>query len=42
MVPEYGYRQVRELIEAPYRILYRLTAEGVEIVTVFHGSMKLE
>lgn len=41
VVPEIGMAAVRELIIGDYRLLYLVTADGVEIVTVFHGSMSL-
>ncbi len=42
MVPEFGEPQVREVIVRPYRLLYSIGADGVEIHAVFHGSMKLD
>ena len=42
VVPEFGEEQFRELLVDDYRLLYRLMADGVEIVTVFHGSGSLE
>jgi len=38
VVPESNLRSFRELIVGPYRILYLLVADGVEIVTVVHGT----
>jgi plasmid stabilization system protein ParE len=38
IVPEFGERTLRELIVRPYRIVYRLRGDDVEIVTVFHGA----
>ncbi len=35
-VPDYQQQDVRELLERPYRIIYRVTAERIEIVTVMH------
>jgi plasmid stabilization system protein ParE len=40
-VPEYKVRTFREVFEADYRILYRVVPGGIEVVTVFHGSMQL-
>ncbi len=36
-VPEYGVPLLRELIEPPYRIVYEVFADRVEIVIVRHG-----
>lgn len=42
-VPEYDDPDVRELIEAPYRIIYRYlpAARVVEVLTVAHGRQSL-
>jgi len=36
IVPELGVENIRELIEGNYRIVYRITKEGIQILTVFH------
>ena len=41
IVPELSNPQVREIIEAPYRIVYRVHDETVEILTVFRASRLL-
>jgi plasmid stabilization system protein ParE len=38
IVPEYGQPDLRELIVRPYRLVYRLRGEFVEIATVFHAA----
>jgi plasmid stabilization system protein ParE len=38
VVPELDQATLRELIVRPYRLVYRLRGEAVEIVTVFHGA----
>ncbi len=35
-VPEYRRDDIRELLERPYRIIYRFTKERVTILTVMH------
>lgn len=40
-VPEYNRAEVRELIEPPYRIIYRLKTEAVDVAAVIHRSRKL-
>ena len=36
--PKLQELEVRELIEAPYRIFYRIEREKVEIIGVVHGA----
>ena len=38
VVPELARSNLRELIEGTYRIVYRVTAEEVQILTVVHGA----
>ena len=38
IVPEYGRRDVRELIVGSYRVVYRLKHEHAEVLTIFHGA----
>lgn len=40
-VPEYGDDRVREILERPYRIIYRLTETEVHILTVMHQRQLL-
>jgi toxin ParE1/3/4 len=35
-VPDYRREELRELLERPYRIIYRVTASRVEILTLMH------
>lgn len=41
MVPEVEREDIRELIEAPYRIIYRIVDERIDILTVMHGAQIL-
>lgn len=41
MVPEYQQEDLREVLEGAYRIIYRILADRVDIVTVRHGSQLL-
>ena len=41
MVPEYQNATIREVIEGPYRILYRLQPDTVEVLSVIHGAHML-
>ncbi len=38
IVPEIGNEQIREIIYRSYRIVYRIKAEKIEILGVFHGA----
>ncbi len=40
-VPEYGDEFLRELLENPYRIVYRVYADRVDIVAVVHGARSM-
>lgn len=40
-VPEYDRNDVREVFEHPYRIIYRVLTERVDILAVIHGARKL-
>ena len=40
-VPEAGGMDVRELVEAPYRVIYRVTRSTIEVVAVVHGRQDL-
>jgi toxin ParE1/3/4 len=37
VVPEIGLPAYREIVHAPYRVIYRVSATGVEILTLRHG-----
>ena len=40
-VPEYQSEDIRELIEKPYRIIYRIKADQVDVLAVIHGARLL-
>jgi plasmid stabilization system protein ParE len=40
-VPEYEPEDIRELIEKPYRIIYRLKQDQIDVVAVIHGAQIL-
>ncbi len=42
IVPEVGREDIRELIVQGYRIIYRVLADAVEILTVHHGARLLQ
>ncbi len=37
-VPEYESDDVRELIETPYRIIYRIKSDQIDVLAVIHGE----
>ena len=41
-VSEAGNAEVRELIESPYRIIYRVRQEAIEILAIVHGRQDLQ
>ncbi len=41
IVPEYELVEVREILSKPYRILYRISDDRVEIVNVLHSRQLL-
>ena len=40
-VPEYDAKDVRELIERPYRIIYRIKQDRIDVLAVIHGARLL-
>lgn len=40
-VPEYDRSDVREVIEKPYRLIYRIKKEQIDVLAVFHGAQQL-
>ena len=40
-VPEYQSEDIRELIEKPYRIIYRIKSDQTDVVAVIHGARLL-
>ena len=40
-VPEYDVEDIRELIEKPYRIIYRIKQDRIDVLAVIHGAQLL-
>ena len=40
-VPEYEMEQLREVIEGPYRIIYYIEADHLDVLAVVHGARDL-
>ncbi|MDL1970945.1 MAG: type II toxin-antitoxin system RelE/ParE family toxin [Candidatus Desulfofervidaceae bacterium] len=38
IVPEIGDEDIREIIIYSYRLIYEISANGIEILTVVHGK----
>lgn len=41
VVPEFARAEIRELIDWPYRLVYRVHADAVEVLSVLHGRQEL-
>jgi addiction module RelE/StbE family toxin len=37
-VPEYDLDQIREVIESPYRIIYHIKPDQIDVIAVVHGA----
>jgi toxin ParE1/3/4 len=40
-VPEYGDESIREVFEHPFRILYRVSEDRVQVIAIVHSSRRL-
>jgi toxin ParE1/3/4 len=40
-VPEYDRDDIREAIEAPYRIIYRVLPQRIDVLAVIHSARQL-
>jgi plasmid stabilization system protein ParE len=38
-VPEYDVDPIREVIEGPFRIIYHIKSDQIDILAVIHGAM---
>ncbi|MEA5536132.1 type II toxin-antitoxin system RelE/ParE family toxin [Crocosphaera sp. XPORK-15E] len=41
IVPEFEAKQIREIIEGHYRIIYLIKPEQIDIIGVIHGSLSI-
>jgi toxin ParE1/3/4 len=41
VVPEIGRDDVREVFETPYRIIYRVKSDRIDVLAVIHGARLL-
>jgi plasmid stabilization system protein ParE len=40
-VPEYELEQIREVLSGPYRIIYHIKADQIDVLAVIHGAMNV-
>lgn len=40
-VPEYDAEDIREIIEYPYRIIYRIKPDVIDVIAVLHSARLL-
>jgi toxin ParE1/3/4 len=40
-VPEYEMEQIREVIEGPYRIIYYIKTDQIDVLAVLHGAQDI-
>lgn len=40
-VPEYDADQIREMIEGPYRIIYHIKPDQIDVLCVIHSAMNV-
>ncbi len=40
-VPEYDLDQIREVFSGPFRIIYHIKADQIDVLTVIHGAMNV-
>jgi toxin ParE1/3/4 len=41
IVPEYEVDKIREVIEGPYRIIYHIKSDQIDVLAVLHGAMNV-
>lgn len=41
VVEEYGDESLREVLEYPYRIIYRVLEKQIDVIAVVHGARRL-
>ena len=40
-VPEYNTEQIREVIEGPYRLIYYIRPDQIDVLTIVHAAMNM-
>ena len=41
IVPEFDIEQIREVIEGPYRIIYYIKPDQIDVLAVIHSAMNI-
>ncbi len=41
VVPEFNMKQIREVFEGPYRIIYYIKPDQIDVIAVIHGSQNV-
>ena len=41
VVPEFEHKQIREVFEGPYRIIYYIKADRIDVLAVIHATQEL-
>ncbi len=41
IVPEMNIPQIREVVEGPYRMIYYIKPDQIDVLTVIHGSQQI-
>ena len=41
IVPEYEIDTIREVIEGPYRIIYHIKPDQIDVLAIIHGAMNI-
>jgi len=41
VVPEFQFDQIREVLQRPYRIIYHIRPDRVEVIAVLHMSRRI-
>jgi len=42
IVPEFEIKEIREVIEGSYRIIYYIKPDQIDIIAVLHGSEQIK
>jgi len=40
-VPEYETTQIREVVEGPYRVIYYIKPDQIDVLAVLHGAQNI-
>ena len=41
IVPEFEYGQIREVFEGPYRIIYHIRPDSIEVIAIVHMAREI-